>query len=209
MRADGSGEQIISDVHLRNQFPPPGKVKATRAGTTPTEILKVRLADLSEALDKLDSAFIRVGEVNGNDANSLVETVGVDPSFCETRREALRKIGDELSFWERTYRKRHGAAAPAVSVKIDEDIDDEFDDADESEPVSNTATDYRFIYRMNFAAKDSPSRKTRGYHVNIRIVGVKTMTKLFSDQKMGGRKEALKAALRFRNAFCKKHSITI
>jgi len=143
VRSDGNGEQIIHDVYLRNQFPPPGKVKATTAGTTPAELLKAHLADLSEALDQLDSVFSKVSEVKGNDSNSLVETLGVDPSFCENRREALRRIGDELSFWERTYRKRHGSAAATVIEKVadESEIDDEFEDADDSETVGTSDDD--------------------------------------------------------------------
>jgi hypothetical protein len=142
MRTDGNGEQIISDVYLRLQFPPAGKVKVTSAGTTPGELLKARLAELSDAMDRMEEAFRRVGEVQGNDANALVESAGVDPAFCEIRRESLRKIGDELGFWERIYRKRHGSApAPVVEDEDDEDDyeDEGYDDeveADEADEVT-------------------------------------------------------------------------
>ena len=69
---------------------------------------------------------------------------GVDPAFCATRRESLRKIGDDLGFWERIYRKRHGSAPVPVTAddEAEDDIyeDDELEDeveADDHDEVTN------------------------------------------------------------------------
>lgn len=134
MRPDGNGEQIISDVYLRLLFPPAGKVKATSSGTTPGEQLKARLAELSDAMDQLEDAFKRVGEIQGYDSTSLVDSTGVDPAFCETRRKSLREIGDELGFWERIYRKRHGSI-PAPVQEDDMDDDDAYGDEEYEDSV--------------------------------------------------------------------------
>ena len=63
----------------------------------------------------------------GNDGNPLVEVDGVDAQFCTTRRQLLTRIGDELNFWGRTWRQRHGA--PVVQV-ASEDAEDEDEGAD-------------------------------------------------------------------------------
>jgi hypothetical protein len=35
---DGSGDQLVNDVYLRGEFPPPGKARAPRLGDTPIDI---------------------------------------------------------------------------------------------------------------------------------------------------------------------------
>ena len=72
----------------------------------PTERLKDRVADLGEALDRLEAAFKAVYTVTGNDGDPLVEVDDVDAQFCTTSRQVLAKIGDELNFWGRTWRRR-------------------------------------------------------------------------------------------------------
>jgi hypothetical protein len=85
-------------------------------------------------MDRMEEAFGRVGEVLGNDSNPLVESAGVDPAFCETRRESLRKIEDELGFWERIYRKRHGVV-PTTVQQDDADEDDGYEDEESDESI--------------------------------------------------------------------------
>ncbi|HEY7077971.1 MAG TPA: hypothetical protein VH418_21485 [Solirubrobacteraceae bacterium] len=60
----------------------------------------------------------------------------MDAQFCTTNRAVLDKIGDELNFWGRTWRRRHGT--PVMPAVIDngtdedayeEEVEDEYDDA--------------------------------------------------------------------------------
>jgi hypothetical protein len=129
-RPDGAGDLVVSDAYLRQQFPPPGKVRARSGGTMPTEQLKDRVADLSDAMDRLEEAFKAAAAVVGNDGNPLVEVDGVDVQFCTTRRRLLTRIGDELNFWGRTWRRRHGTpAAPVTAEDVgDDDGTDDFED---------------------------------------------------------------------------------
>ena len=60
--------------------------------------------------------------MTGNDGSPLVEVDGVDAQVCTTRRQLLSRIGDELNFWSRTWRRRHGTPAAPVAG---EDTDDE------------------------------------------------------------------------------------
>jgi hypothetical protein len=137
-RADGVGDAIVSDIYLREQFPPPGKQRARSSGTTPIEQLKNRLADLSDAMDALEAAFTAVGEVSGNDGSPLVEVEGVDINFCSERRQLLSRIGDELNIWGRIYRRRHGAAPAPVFA---DDADDHHDGEDDGDAEVNKAYD--------------------------------------------------------------------
>ena len=109
----------------------------------PTEQLKDRVADLGEALDKLEAAFLAVYTVAGNDGGPLVEVDGVEAQFCTTRRQVLAKIGDELNFWARTWRRRHGT--PVVPGAVDDgnaDADEEEveDDYESEEEVEDEVT---------------------------------------------------------------------
>jgi hypothetical protein len=130
-KADGSADLIVSDLYLRQQFPAPGKVRARSGGTMPTELLKDRVADLGEALDRVEAAFKAVYTVTGNDGDPLVEVDGVDTQFCTSSRQVLAKIGDELNFWGRIWRRRHGT--PVVPTVIDGDEDDANDEAQEDD----------------------------------------------------------------------------
>ncbi len=142
-KADGGSELIVNDAYLRQQFPPPGKARARSGGTMPTEQLKDRVAEMGEALDKLAEAFKAVYTVTGNDGGPLVDVDGVDAQFCTTSRQVLAKIGDELNFWARTWRRRHGTpVVPAVVDDADVDADEEEveDDYEASEEVEDEVT---------------------------------------------------------------------
>lgn len=110
-REDGSGDQIINDIYLREEFPPAGKLRARSLGLTPAEVMKDRLADFSEAMEKLDSVFRSVAEVKGNDGSPLVEVDGVETQSCIVWRKVLTQIEDEISFWGRRYRQKHGTGS--------------------------------------------------------------------------------------------------
>jgi hypothetical protein len=130
-RADGSGDQIVSDFYLREEFPPAGKIRARSAGITPTEILKDRLVDFSEALEKLGEAFTAIGSITGNDGLPLVEVDGVDSRHCGEWRKTLSQIADDLNFWGRTFRRRY---KPTPGLLLLEDADDGDDTLDTFEP---------------------------------------------------------------------------
>src|SRR5438067_9330384 len=107
---------IITDVYLREQFAAPGKARARSGGTTASEQLKDRIADLSDAMDKLEETFKAVVAITGLDGGPLVNETGADPQFCARRRQVLSSIGDELHIWGRTFRQRHGVVtAPTLS----------------------------------------------------------------------------------------------
>jgi hypothetical protein len=74
---DGSGDQPVSDVFLRQEFPPPGKARARRPGDTPVEILQNRLAAFSDAMDRLSDVHAAIAKVVGDDGRPLVDTQGV------------------------------------------------------------------------------------------------------------------------------------
>jgi hypothetical protein len=123
-RADGSGDRIITDFYLRDEFPPPGKTRARSTGDTPTELLKNRLADFSDALERLGETFTAIGAVVGNDGTPLVDVDGADSRQCEEWRKTLSRIGDDLNFWGRTFRRRHKTTPAPLSA------DDEGDSLD-------------------------------------------------------------------------------
>jgi Zn ribbon nucleic-acid-binding protein len=148
-RADGAGDLVVNDAYLRHEFPPAGKTRARSGGATPTEQLKDKVADLSEALDKLEESFKAVAAVVGNDGNPLVEVDGVDAQFCATRRQLLTRIGDELNFWGRTWRRRHGAPAlPAVGE----------DDADENSGQEESEEEVEEGYDASYEAWDNAEK---------------------------------------------------
>src|SRR5438874_4154148 len=117
--SDGSGEQLVTDVYLRDEFPPRGKVRARRAGDTPPEILRDRLADLSDAVEKLALAHAAVVAVQGDDGRGLAEADGVDPQLCADWRTTLGRIDDDLNVWGRKFRQRYGATAPVTPIDGD------------------------------------------------------------------------------------------
>lgn len=137
-RADGSGDLSVNDPYLRQHFPAPGKVRARSGGTMPTEQLKDRVADMGEALDKLEAAFKAVYTVIGNDGGPLVEVDGVDAQFCTTSRLMLAKIGDELNFWGRTWRRRHGT--PVVPTIADDGDEEDLERDCESGEIEENVT---------------------------------------------------------------------
>jgi hypothetical protein len=67
----------------------------------------------------------------------------VDAQFCTTSRQVLAKIGDELNFWARTWRRRHGTPVVPAAVAADGDVEndeEEVEDDYESEEVEDEVT---------------------------------------------------------------------
>ncbi len=126
--ADGSADQMVSDVYLRHEFPPPGKAKAMRAGDTPLDRYHNALNALGAALEEVDHAFSSLIAVDGDDGQPLVESQGVEPRLTDSWRESLSRLDEEMVVWARTFRKAYGtkAAAP-VNGNSDEDEPEDVD----------------------------------------------------------------------------------
>jgi hypothetical protein len=136
LRPNGLGDLIVNDVYLREQFPARGKAAARTGGATAAEQLKDRVADLSDAMDKLEEAFKAVVAVTGLDGGPLVSELGVDPQFANDRRKLLSLVGDELHFWSRTFRTRHGVVTtPKLTTTAAQEDEDEDDDRPRAQVV--------------------------------------------------------------------------
>jgi hypothetical protein len=133
--ADGSADQMVSDVYLRHEFPPPGKVKAARAGDTPLDRYHNALNALGAALLEVDEAFDGLTAVEGDDGQPLVESQGVEPRLTDSWRELLSKLDEEMVVWARTFRKAYGTkpAVPANGYADEDELEevDPYADADE------------------------------------------------------------------------------
>lgn len=133
--SDDSADQMVSDIYLRHEFPPPGKAKATRAGDTPTDRYHNALNTLGAALGEVDTAFNALTAVQGDDGQPLVDAQGVEPQLTDVWRELLSKLDEEMVVWTRTFRRAYGtkAVAPAngdFDGEEPEDVDP-YADADE------------------------------------------------------------------------------
>ena len=127
---DNAGDQMINDVYLRGEYPPPGKARAPRPGETPTDHYHNRLGDLARAVEELEKAFSAVSDVVGNDGRPLVEASGVDPRLCDAWRRQLNKIDEELIFWGRTFRRVYGTASESPHQPSEVSEDDDVENAD-------------------------------------------------------------------------------
>jgi hypothetical protein len=136
--SDGSGEQTVSDVYLRDEFPPRGKVRAKRAGDTPTEILKSKLAEMSDSLEQLENSYSAVCAVQSDDGRGLAETDGVDPQLCADWRNILSKIDDDLNVWGRKFRQKYAANGP--QIRPDGDIPGNLDQVATKDAVAAEET---------------------------------------------------------------------
>ena len=112
--SDKSGEQMVNDIYLREEYPPAGKVRAPRPGDTPTDHYDNRLSELSMAVDKLAEAFDALAGVAGEDGRPLVEATGLDRKLAEIWRGRLKTIDEELLMWGRTFQRRYRATAQAA-----------------------------------------------------------------------------------------------
>lgn len=108
MLEDDSGEQVLSDVWLRNEFPPAGKAKAARPGDSPTDRYDRAIEALGGAMQELIRFFDDLQRVVGDDGQPLVDRRGVETRLTDPWRDTLRSVDEELLLWSRAYRRRHG-----------------------------------------------------------------------------------------------------
>lgn len=122
---DDSADQTVSDVYLRNEFPPPGKAKAARPGDTPSDHYHNALSALGTALVEVDQAFEGLTSVLGDDGQSMVESQGVEPRLTDAWRELLSKLDEEMVVWARTFRKAYGTKLNSSANAGGHDDDDQ------------------------------------------------------------------------------------
>ncbi len=126
--ADGSAEQAVNDIYLRNEFPPLGKVKAAKPGDTPIDRYNRALVAFGGALQTLEHAFEGLTKVVGDDGQPLIETQGVEPRLAGPWRELIGRIDEEMVVWARAFRKAHGSkVSPSVERQVDDEEDEDAD----------------------------------------------------------------------------------
>ncbi|RWC37466.1 MAG: hypothetical protein EOS28_32570 [Mesorhizobium sp.] len=125
---EGSSDQTLSDIYLRNEFPPHGKAKAARPGDTPTDRYNNALDALSKAFDDLEQRFVDLSKVVGEDGQPLVDARGVELRLTEAWREILRRVDEEAVIWARAFRKMYGAKSNANLARTDDDDGEEDQD---------------------------------------------------------------------------------
>ncbi|MBX3351679.1 MAG: hypothetical protein KF684_01995 [Phycisphaeraceae bacterium] len=136
--SDGTGEQYVNDIYLRDEFPSRGKVRARRSASTPGEALQAALSVLGEAFDQLEVSHRAVGQVFGDDGRFLVDTEGVDYHVCGKWKKVIEQLNEDLVVWSRQFRKRYGTSAPATKV---DDLDSEPGDPEELGAEADAAYD--------------------------------------------------------------------
>ena len=124
---DGSGDQTVNDILLRNEFPAEGAAKALRPGDTSDDRYNNALNALGAALQGLDHAFTNLTKVAGDDGQALVESRGIESRLTDPWRDSLKRVDEELVVWSRTFRKTYGIKPPPSSER---DYDDEVEEAD-------------------------------------------------------------------------------
>jgi hypothetical protein len=110
--ADKSGDQLVNDIFLREEYPPAGRARAARTGETPTDRFHNRVNDFARAMEHLTMAFQAVAAVVGDDGRALVETSGVDRKQTTAWRDQLSQIDEELVMWGRTFQRLYAASTP-------------------------------------------------------------------------------------------------
>lgn len=132
--ADGSADQTVSDIYLRNEFPPPGRAKAARPGDTPTDRYHNALEALGTALHALETAFTGLTKIVGDDGQPFVDIRGVEPRLTDHWREQLNRIDEEMIVWARTFKKKWGTTVGAT-------VDHEYSDAESADPYAENGDD--------------------------------------------------------------------
>ena len=80
--SDGSGDQTISDIYLRNTFPPPGKArKAQDPGDTPLDRYVSAQNNFDGAIENLREAFDALLAIRGDDDRPIAD-VCTSPRTC-------------------------------------------------------------------------------------------------------------------------------
>lgn len=123
---------LISDLLLRNEFPPPGKAKASRPGESAGDRYNVAVAELASAFEQLRSSYIKLRDLRGDDDHPLVDSKGVEHRLTEVWREVLRDAEAEVVVWSRVYRRRVGGPSTPIapSSGILDEADDPYGDAE-------------------------------------------------------------------------------
>lgn len=122
--------QVLSDVWLRNEFPPAGRARAARPGESPTDRYDRAVEKLGSAMQELTRSFEELAAVTGDDGQSIVERRGVETRLTDPWRETLRAIDEELLLWARAYRRRHGQMRPVSPLRTEHERDESGDDVE-------------------------------------------------------------------------------
>lgn len=123
--ADGSADQMVNDIYLRNEFPPAGKAKAARPGDTPIDRYHNALNALGAALLEVDQTFSALASVTGDDGQPVVDSQGIEPRLTDSWRKLLSRLDEEMVVWARTFRKAYGTKASIATNGYDDDEDQE------------------------------------------------------------------------------------
>jgi hypothetical protein len=125
---DGSADQTVNDIYLRNEFPPPGKAKAASPGDTPIDHYNRAVSMLEMALQSLDQTFSALARVVGDDGQPIVDMRGVEPRLADEWRERVRRVDEGLVVWASTFRRTYGTK---VGLPVEDQADDnEVEDLD-------------------------------------------------------------------------------
>ena len=136
--SDKAGEQMVTDIFLREEYPPAGKPRAHRPGDTPTDHFNNRIGDLTRAMEKVNEAFTAVAAVAGDDGRTLVDSSGVDRTLRNIWRGHLRRIDEELVVWGRTFQRYYAASSQSLNTHLQAEEDDIAEnDADVYEGAEN------------------------------------------------------------------------
>jgi hypothetical protein len=117
---DNSGDLLLNDVYLRNEFPPPGKAKSAGVGDTAVDRYERAVHALGIAIHEVDNASRAVAKVLGDDGLPIVDARGVEQRLTEAWADILRQVSEEIVIWKMAYKKKHGVQ-PSVSALNDEE----------------------------------------------------------------------------------------
>lgn len=136
---DDSGDLLLNDVYLRNEFPPPGKAKSAGVGDTPVDRYERAIHALGCAIHEVDNASRMVAKVLGDDGLPIVDTRGVEQRLTETWADILRKISEEVVIWKRVYQKKYGAQPSVSGLTSDDEGEGGEDDVYEDHDLETSA----------------------------------------------------------------------
>ena len=126
--SDRSGDHTISDIYLRDTFPPPGKVrKAQNPGVTPLDRYVSAQNDLDSAMEKVSQAFDALLVVRGDDDRPIADVRGAEPDLVSRWRDELKRMDEEMIIWIRTYRQTYGTKFARSGNSVHDDVALDFD----------------------------------------------------------------------------------
>ncbi|MBB3999757.1 hypothetical protein [Aureimonas pseudogalii] len=97
--SDDSADQTVSDIYLRNDFPPRGKMKAKRPGDTPIDRYHNALNAFGAAMLAAEETFGDLTSVIGDDGQPIVDVQGVEPRHTENWRKLIGRLDEEMVVW--------------------------------------------------------------------------------------------------------------